>query len=126
MRSRSEARAYRGQLSVDPAEAGRKLKVDYIVTGVLRQAPGRWVLSTELTHTADATELWTDTFESTPDQQIGVAEQIARAAANALRQRYPGALGVAPALAPSERTTNAEAYRLYVLGQDSCAGAGKA
>jgi tetratricopeptide (TPR) repeat protein len=118
MRSRSGARAYRGQLSVDPTEAGRKLKVDYIVTGVLRQGPGRWVLSTELTRTADATELWTDTFKPTPDQQIGVAEEIARAAANVLRQHFPRALGVAPPLGPSQQTTNAEAYRLYVLGQE--------
>jgi TolB-like protein len=118
MRSRSGARAYRGQLGVDPTEVGRKLKVDYIVTGVFREARGRWVLSTELTRTADATELWTDTFKRTPDQQIGVADEIARAAGNVLRQRFPRALGVAPALAPSQQTTNREAYRLYVLGQE--------
>jgi serine/threonine-protein kinase len=118
MRSRSGARAYRGQLGVDPTEVGRKLKVDYIVTGVLRESRGRWVVSTELTRAADATELWTDTFERAPDQQIGVAEEIARAAANALRQRFPRALGEAPALKPSQQTRNPEAYRLYVLGQE--------
>ena len=118
MRSRTGARAYSGQLSVDPIEAGRKLKVDYIVTGVLRDAHGSWVLSAELTRTADATELWVDTFDRSPDQQIGVAEEIARAAAGALRKRFPRALGDAPPLAASEQTRNGEAYRLYVLGQE--------
>jgi eukaryotic-like serine/threonine-protein kinase len=118
MRSRTGARAYRGQLSVDPEEAGRKLKADYLVTGVLREARGRWVLSTELTRTADAAELWNETYDRSPAEQIGVAEEIARATAGVLRKRFPRSLGEAPALAPSQQTTNAEAYRLYVLGQE--------
>ena len=118
MRSRNGARAYRGQLSVDPAEVGRKLKVDYIVTGVLREASGQWILSTELTRTADAAELWTDTYQRSLNQQIGVAEEISTAAAGALRKHFPRALGTAPVLAPSQQTRNAEAYRLYVLGQE--------
>ena len=117
MRSRTGARAYRGQLSVDPTEAGRRLKVDYLVTGVLREARGRWVLSTELTRAADATELWTETYDRSPAEQIGVPEEIARGAADALRRQFPRALGKPRALAPSQRTTNAEAFRLYVLGQ---------
>jgi serine/threonine-protein kinase len=117
MRSRSGARAFRGQITVDPGEVGRKLKVDYIVTGVLREASGRWIVSTELTRTADAAELWNDRFDRSPDQQIGVAEEIARGAATVLRRRFPGALGTAPALAPSQQTRSPEAYRLYILGQ---------
>jgi serine/threonine-protein kinase len=118
MRSRNGARAYRGQLGVDPAEVGRKLKVDYIVTGVLREDSGEWILSTELTRTADAAELWTDTYQRSLNQQIGVAEEISTAAAGALRKHFPRALGTAPVLAPSQQTRNAEAYRLYVLGQE--------
>ena len=65
--SRCEAATGRGRIeassAVDPGEVGRKLKVDYIVTGVLREASGRWILSTELTRTADATELWNGRFQ---------------------------------------------------------------
>jgi serine/threonine-protein kinase len=118
MRSRNGARAFRGQITVDPGEVGRKLKVDYVVTGVLREANGRWIVSTELTRTADAAELWSDRFDRSPDQQIGVAEEIARGAADVLRRRFPRALGTAPALAASQQTRNPEAYRLYVLGQE--------
>jgi serine/threonine-protein kinase len=125
MRSRTGARAYRGQLAIDPVEAGRKLKVDYLVTGVLREARGQWVLSTELTRTADATELWSDIYKGTPAEQIGVAEEIARAAAGALRRRFPRALGEAPALAPGAQTKNTEAHRLYVLGQELLSRRGK-
>jgi len=118
MRSRNGARAYRGQLSFDPGEVGRKLKVDYIVTGVLREAGGLWILSTELTRTADATEIWTERYQRSFDQQIGVAEEIGAAAAGALRKRFPRTLGTASPLAPGQQTRNGEAYRLYVLGQE--------
>lgn len=118
MRSRTGARAYRGQLSPDPAEVGRKLKVDYIVTGVLREERGQWILSTELTRTADAAELWAENYHPSLNQQIGVAEEIGTAAAGALRQRFPRRLGRAPRLAPSQQTRNPEAYRWYVLGQE--------
>ncbi|MEO7964880.1 MAG: hypothetical protein ABIT38_13340 [Gemmatimonadaceae bacterium] len=57
MRSRSGARAFRGSLAVDPVEAGRRLKVDYLVTGAMREARGHWIVSAELTRVADATEL---------------------------------------------------------------------
>jgi len=118
MRSRNGARAYRGQLSPDPAEVGRKLKVDYIVTGVLRESGGQWILTTELTRTADATEIWNERYQRSLDQQIGVAEEIGTAAAGELRRRFPRTLGTAPPLASSQQTRNAEAYRLYVLGQE--------
>jgi serine/threonine-protein kinase len=118
MRSRNGARAYRGQLSPDPAEVGRKLKVDYIVTGELREASGQWILTPHLTRTADAAELWNDTYQRSLGQQIGVAEEIATAATGALRQRFPRTLGTALRLAPSQQTRNPEAWRLYVLGQE--------
>ncbi len=118
MRSRNGARAFRGQLNPDPSEVGHKLKVDYIVTGLLREAGGQWIVSTELTRAADAAELWNHRYDRSPDQQIGVAEEIARDAADALRRQFPQALGSAPALAPSQQTRNPEAHRLYMLGQE--------
>jgi len=118
MRSRNGARAFRGQFNPDLSEVGRKLKVDYIVTGLLREAGGQWIVSTELTRAADAAELWNHRYDRSPDQQIGVAEEIARDAADALRRQFPQALGSAPALAPSQQTRNPEAHRLYMLGQE--------
>ena len=117
IKSRSGARLYRGQLGVDVKEVGRKLAADYVVTGTMRQLDGRWIISTELTRTADAAELWSETFDRTPAQQLGVAEEIAGAYAARLRRIFPKSLGVAPALAEHQKTTP-EAYRLYMLGQE--------
>ena len=118
MRSRSGARNYRGKLGVDAKEVGRALNVDYIVTGSLREVSGILKISAELTRTADGTELWTETYDRSPRQQIGVAEEIATAAAARLREAFPQALGVAPRLAQNQQTRNPEAFRLYVLGQE--------
>ena len=118
MRSRSGARSFTGQLAVDTREAGKRLNVDYLITGVMREDHGRWIISTELERVADGTEMWSDSFNRSPEQQIGIAEEIASAAAGALRSKFPRALGVAPALAVSQQTKNPEAYRLYVLGQE--------
>jgi serine/threonine-protein kinase len=117
IQSRSGARRYRGQLGVDVKEAGRTLAAEYVVTGAMREVNGRWMISTELSRTSDAAELWSGTFDRRPSQQTDVAEEIAQAHAAELRRRFPGVLGVAPALAANQKTTP-EAYRLYVLGQE--------
>jgi serine/threonine-protein kinase len=116
MRSRSGARNYRG--SVNEKEVGRALNVQYIVTGTMRHMSGRLIISTQLTNTADGSELWSDTFDRNPEQQLGVADEIANGAARALRERFPRVLGVAAPRAPNQQTTNPEAHRLFVLGQE--------
>jgi serine/threonine protein kinase/tetratricopeptide (TPR) repeat protein len=118
IQSRSGARAYSGQLGVDVREAGRKLAADYVVTGAMRAMNGRWIITTELADASSGAELWSEPFDRSPAQQNGVAEEIAHRASAALRQRFPASLGVAPALASNQRTSNPEAYRLYVLGQE--------
>ncbi len=118
IRSRSGARAYKGQLGVDPAEAGARLKADYLMTGVIRQERGRWMLSADLTRADDATSLWGEAFNLSPDQVAGAAEAIAGTLVTALRSRFPKSVGSAPALAANQTTTNPEAYRLYLRGQD--------
>ena len=117
IKSRNGARAYRGHLTVDPAEAGGRLKADYLLTGVVRQERGRWILSTDVTRAADATSLWGDRFNVSPDQQAGVAEAIAASLTAELRDRFPKVIGSSPALATSRRASNPEAYRLYLIGK---------
>jgi TolB-like protein len=118
IKSRSGARLYRGMLGVDVIEAGAKLKADYLMTGVVRQDRGRWLLSADLSRAADATSIWDETFNISPDEVAGAREAIAGSVITALRQRFPAAVGVAPTLAPNQRTTNDEAYRLFLRGQE--------
>jgi serine/threonine-protein kinase len=117
IKSRNGARAYRGQLTVDVAEAGGRLKADYLLTGMVREDRGRWILSTEVTRAADATSLWGDRFNVSPDQQAGIAEAIAASLTAELRGRFPKVIGSSPDVATSRRASNPEAYRLYLIGK---------
>jgi len=116
--SRSGARAYLGRLTVDVAEAGARLKSAYVMHGVVRQDVGGWILSADMERAADATSLWDGQFNVSPDQQAGAAERIAGSLIAELRRRFPKSIGVPPKLAANQRTTNNQAYRLYLLGQE--------
>jgi TolB-like protein len=118
IKSRSGARAYRGQLGPDVTEAGTKLKAAYIMTGVVRQDGGGWVLSVDVARASDATSIWGESFLVGRDKQAAAARDIAIKLTAALRGIFPRAIGAARALAPSQRTSNSEAYRLYLRGQD--------
>jgi serine/threonine-protein kinase len=118
IRSRSGARTYRRKVGVDVSEAGARLRADYVMTAVVRQDSGSWIVSADLARAADATSLWTERFILRPDQQAGAAETIAAKLTVALRSRFPQAIGSAPALATNQRTSNSEAYRLYLRGQN--------
>ena len=118
IKSRSGARAYRDSLAVDVVAAGAKLKADYVLTAEVRQDRGRWILSADLGRQADAASVWAQSFVLLPDQQASAAEMIADSLAGSLRARFPGTIGSAPELAANQRTTNSEAYRLYLRGQE--------
>ena len=117
IKSRSGARAYEGRAAVDLAEAGSRLKAEYLVTGVIRQDRGRWVLSADLSRAADGVNLWGESFDLSIEPQMGSAESIAERLVIALRTRFPKSIGTMPALASNQTTSNNEAYRLYKLGQ---------
>jgi serine/threonine-protein kinase len=118
IRSRSGARLYRRQLSVDVAEAGARLNAEYVMHAVIRPERGQWIVSAELARAADQTSIWGETFNIRPDEEAGARDAIATSVIAALRQRFPAAVGVAPTLASNQRTTNVEAYRLYLRGQE--------
>jgi serine/threonine-protein kinase len=118
VKSRSGARAYRGQLGVDVTAVGSRLKAAYVVTGVVRQADQHWILSADLARAADATSLWTQSFNLSLEQQAGAAEAIADTLTRALRGLFPRSVGAARALALHQQTSNPEAYRLYLRGQE--------
>ncbi len=118
IRSRSGARLYRGQLSVDVTEVGAKLNAEYVMHAVIRPDRGRWIVSADLTRAADQTTIWVESFTISPDKAAEARDEIAASVIAALRERFPTAVGVAPALAANQRTTNDEAYRLYLRGQE--------
>ncbi len=118
IKSRSGARAYRDSLAVDVVAAGSKLKADFVLTAEVRQDRGRWVLSADLGRQSDAASVWAQSFVLQPDQQASAAKMIADSLATALRSLFPSVIGAAPDLAANQRTSNSEAYRLYLRGQE--------
>ncbi len=124
VKSRNGALMYRGQVGVDLAEAGERLKADYLLTAIVRQVRGDWVLSADLARASDAASIWGDTVGLGPDRTAGAAETIANRLVAGLRTRFP-AIGSAPAAAASSRTSNNEAYRLYLRGQEKLARRGE-
>jgi serine/threonine-protein kinase len=116
IKSRAGALAYRGRLAPDVTEAGARLKADYLMTAVIRQDRGRWVLSAELERAADARSLWDDRFVLSPNEQAGTADRITASLAAALRRQFPRAVGLTAARPPNQHTPNSEAHRLYLLG----------
>ena len=125
VKSRSGARQYRGQLAPDVTEAGSRLKADYLVTAVVRQDRGRWILSADFARAADATSLWDNGFRFDPNEQTAVADSVAADLTASLRRIFPRAIGPALARSPHQQTTNPEAYRLYIAGQERLARRGQ-
>jgi TolB-like protein len=121
IKSRTGARAYRGQLAPDVTEAGVRLKADYLLTAVVRQERGRWILSAALERAVDATSLWDNTFVVDPNEQGAVADSVAGDLTAALRRLFPRAIGIAPVRLPHQQTASSEAFRLYVAGQEKLA-----
>ena len=117
VKSRGGARYYRGQLGVDVTEAGARLGADYVMTGVVRQEGGRWILSAELERAADKTSLWSGKFTLGPDQAAGAAQSIALDLVKGLRTGFSH-IGTAPARVANQQTQNNEAYRLYLKGRE--------
>ncbi len=61
---------------VVPAEAGRILNVDYIVTGSVRQHERRLNVAVELVETRSARIVWSDTFDQRLEDTFLVLEEI--------------------------------------------------
>jgi serine/threonine-protein kinase len=118
IRSRSGARLYRRQLSVDVKEAGARLNADYVLHAVIRQERARWIVSADLARASDGTSIWVENFHISPDEAAGATDTIAASVIAALRRRFPDAVGVAPILESNQRTANPDAWRLFLRGEE--------
>ena len=101
------------------AELGAELGASYLLTGAVRferpaEPSGRVVVSPRLVRVADGRVLWSRTFDRPMDQVFAVQEAVARGAALALDVAGDAA-STATGAPP---TTNLEAYRFYLRGND--------
>lgn len=98
----------------DPIEAGRALAVDAVLDGSVQQEGSRLRVVARLLRTADARQIWGQTFDqpftSVFAIQDHLSEEIARALASELRLNNPA----------TRMSKDAEAYRLYLMGRSLC------
>jgi TolB-like protein len=100
-----------GALDFDPQAAGRELRVAKLVTGHFLREGDRLRITVEAIDVDSARVLWQDVVSVEADNVIGMQDQIA----TRVQQGLLPILGVSGgAETASGRTTNAEAYDLYL------------
>ncbi|MEO8061356.1 MAG: tetratricopeptide repeat protein [Pseudomonadota bacterium] len=62
--------------SIGPEEAGRILNVDYVVSGSVRRAPRKLIVTAELIETRTARIVWSEKFEESHDDALLVLDEI--------------------------------------------------
>jgi len=100
-----------GAQDFDPQTAGRELRVARLVTGHFLREGDRLRITVEAIDVDSARMLWQDVVSVQADNVIGMQDQIAMR----VQQGLLPVLGVSPgAESAAARTTNAEAYDLYL------------
>ncbi len=100
--------------SVDPKDAGRALKSDYVLTGILQEAGDRLRVSVQLVRAQDGAPMWGDHYDVARSDLLTLQDRIAQSVAEALKVQMTAA--------ERERlfrryTENAAAYERYLEGR---------
>jgi serine/threonine-protein kinase len=107
--ARSSTMRFKGA-NADIHEIGRQLGVAGVVEGTVRRAGERIRVSAELVNVADGLTLWSETYERSASEALGVHDEMAAA--------IRAALGIsAPARARGIGTTSPQAYELFLKGR---------
>ena len=102
---------YKGQ-SEDLRTVGEALGVEYILEGSVRRDGERVRIEAQLVQADDGFLVWSDVFVDTMNDIFFVQQQIADAIGNALKTP----LGIQASTLETERTSNPEAYSLFLEG----------
>jgi TolB-like protein/Tfp pilus assembly protein PilF/class 3 adenylate cyclase len=108
--ARSTAFRYR-ESGFDVQELGRRLNVDAIVTGHLKQQQGQLSIKAELIDARNGTQLWGQRFTSGLNNVIAVEASISEQIAGKLR------IGFSAEQQNATKTEDTDAYHLYLKGR---------
>jgi eukaryotic-like serine/threonine-protein kinase len=98
----------------DPANVGKLLKVDAVLTGRITKRGDNLSIATDLVNTADGTEIWGAQYTRKPTDISSLQEEITRDVAAKLRSKLTGEQQKQIARG---NTQNSEAYQLYLKGR---------
>ncbi|HYP52793.1 MAG TPA: tetratricopeptide repeat protein, partial [Pyrinomonadaceae bacterium] len=109
----SEVRRYQ-ERATEPAQAGRELGVDFVLSGTVERAGGRVNISARLVSVADGKTSWAEKFDERFTDilslQESISERVVRAMTLELSNEEQQRLN-------KRYTQNAEAYQLYLAGR---------
>jgi TolB-like protein len=110
--ARTSSFAYKGQ-NTDVRMIGEELGVAHIVEGSVRKAGDDLRITAQLIRVTDGFHLWSESYDRKMDNVFQIQEEIAEAVAEALK--IP--LGLSAGTLITNRTTDMEAYELYLRGR---------
>jgi eukaryotic-like serine/threonine-protein kinase len=108
--ARTSAFAFKGK-NVDLRVVGEKLNVATVLEGSVRREGNRLRISTQLINAADGFHLWSEIYDREMNDIFAIQNEIATSVAGALKVKLLGESN------PSTKTTNVEAYDLYLQAQ---------
>ena len=117
--SRSSSFAFKGR-GLSATEIGRRLGVQAVIEGSVRQAGDRLRITAQLTRVSDGFGLWSDAYDRELRDVFAVEEELSRSIVGAVRPRLIGGTAANAVGAPAfaiHGTTDPEAYLLYLRGR---------
>jgi len=111
--ARSSSFAFRGS-STDVRAAGERLGVRNVLEGSVRKSGNRLRVTVQLVDAANGFQLWSERYDRDATDVFDVEDEIAASVVDTLK------VTLLPAASPSparRRTTNLEAYELYLRGR---------
>jgi len=124
--SRTSAFTFKG-MKADIPTVAQKLNVANILEGSVRKVGTRVRVTVQLVHAATDSHLWSETYDRELEDIFAVQDDIAQSVVKEIRADLMGGQATAPASAAGVtaevqaavrgRSTNAEAYRLYLQGR---------
>ena len=110
--ARTSSMAYK-RTTKTAAQIGQELRADYLLESSVRREVDRIRIATRLIRVADEAQVWSETYNRTPDGVLGVQDEIGHAIASQVLGQFPHAPGEHP---PHRPTRDLDAYDLYLRG----------
>ena len=115
--SRRGVGQYRDQHDIDFGRTGEELGARYLLHGTLREVDGRLRVLATLLDSKGGAAIWSKQFDREKRELEAVRDEIASAVSDALRRTAGFTRRVTTQQRLARRTSNPDAYRLYVLAQ---------
>jgi TolB-like protein len=111
--AKTSAFSFKGK-AIDIRDVGKKLNVATVLEGGVRKAGNKLRITAQLINVADASHLWSDTYDREIADIFAIQEGIALAVADRLKLIL---LSEEKTKLTKRPTENLEAYNLYLLGR---------